>query len=147
MNVSPLTSAVAIARALGHPARLRTVAVLTGGDLCVCQITAMLALAPSTVSALLRELRHAGLITEHKDGRWVYVSLADDATIRPWIDNAVSAVRTDPTFTSDRRTVNELRKLSLEELRSLCSHQTRTHRTPHGSGKSAETAPKPRHPR
>ena len=50
-----MASAIAASRALGHPARLRTVAMLGSGELCVCQITEVLKLAPSTVSAHLRE--------------------------------------------------------------------------------------------
>ena len=73
MMSSNLESSVATARALGHPARLRTIAMLRSGELCVCQITEVLGLAPSTVSAHLKELKQAGLITERKDGKWVYI--------------------------------------------------------------------------
>ena len=48
-------------KALAHPGRLRILAMLRGGPLCVCQMTAVLKLAPSTVSAHLSELRSAGL--------------------------------------------------------------------------------------
>ncbi len=72
MKSSNLDTTVAAARALGHRARLRTVAMLRSGELCVCQITEVLKLAPSTVSAHLKELKQAGLVSERKDGRWVY---------------------------------------------------------------------------
>ena len=68
MRSSNLDSAVAAARALGHPARLRTVAALHSGELCACQITEVLKLAPSTVSAHLRELKLAGLVVERANG-------------------------------------------------------------------------------
>ena len=61
MTISKLETAVTAARALGHPARLRTVAMLRSGELCVCQITEILKLAPSTVSAHLKELKQARL--------------------------------------------------------------------------------------
>ena len=41
------------------------------GELCVCQITEVLGLATSTVSAHLKELRRAGLTVERKEGRCV----------------------------------------------------------------------------
>ena len=51
MTMSNLNAAVEISRALGHPARLRIVAMLRSGELCVCQIVAVLGL-----SELLRPL-------------------------------------------------------------------------------------------
>jgi len=71
-----LSDIVHVHKALGHPARLRIVAMLRSGELCACQITAVLQLAPSTVSSHLAELRRAGLLTERKDGRWIHYRLA-----------------------------------------------------------------------
>jgi DNA-binding transcriptional ArsR family regulator len=116
MRVSELDAAVQISRALGHPARLRTVAMLRSGELCVCQITEVLQLAQSTVSSHLRELRRAGLITERKDGRWVYFTLAEDPDTGPWIDAALSTAHGDAQLEADRLKVEELRELSVEDL-------------------------------
>ena len=116
MKISNLTSAVAIARALGHPARLRTVAMLCSGELCVCQITEVLKLAPSTVSAHLKELKQAGLVSERKDGRWVYFNLIDDENTRSWIEAALSPSASDPQLEADGRLVDELRRLPVEDL-------------------------------
>ena len=44
---------LAITSALGHPARLRVVAMLQGGELCACQITEVLGLASSRCAARL----------------------------------------------------------------------------------------------
>ena len=71
MKVSNLDAAIAATRALGHPARMRTAAMLRSGELCLCQITEILELAPSTVSLHIKELKRAGLVRERKDGRWV----------------------------------------------------------------------------
>ena len=46
MTESPLSAATAAAKALAHPARLRVLAMLSGGPLCVCQMTAVLGTAP-----------------------------------------------------------------------------------------------------
>ena len=113
---SDLDRTVAIARAFGNPARLRIAAMLRTGDLCVCQITEVLGLAPSTVSAHLRELRQAGVTTERKVGRWVFVGLADDPGAGPWIDNAMDAVKGDPLIAADAELVDELRRLPVEDL-------------------------------
>jgi len=111
-----LESAVTVARALGHPARLRTVAVLRTGELCVCQITEILKLAPSTVSAHLKELKRAGLTVERKDGRWVHIGLAEDANLRSLIDAALMTVADDPQVVEDASFVEKLRGLPVEML-------------------------------
>jgi DNA-binding transcriptional ArsR family regulator len=116
MNHRSLESAVTAARALGHPARLRAVAMLQTGELCVCQITEVLKLATSTVSLHLRELKRCGLVTERKDGRWVYVGLTDDPTGRDWVGAAISAAGDDPQLEADARLVDELRRLPVEDL-------------------------------
>ena len=116
MKISTFESAVAAARALGHPARLRTVGMLRSGELCVCQITEVLKLAPSTVSAHLKELKQAGLVSERKDGKWVYFDLIDDEGTRSWTEAAVSGLVNDPQIEADERLVAELRKLPVEDL-------------------------------
>ena len=116
MKVSKLDSAVAVARALGHPARLRVVAALRTGDLCVCQVTEVLKLAPSTVSAHLKELKRAGLIVERKEGRWVHVGLTEDLLIRPVVDASLATLEADPQLVDDAEFVEELRGLPVETL-------------------------------
>jgi DNA-binding transcriptional ArsR family regulator len=70
-----LPTLVDAVKALAHPGRLRLLAMLRGGDLCVCQLTAVLELAASTVSSHLSDLRRAGLVTERKSGKWVHYHL------------------------------------------------------------------------
>ena len=137
MKDASLSSAVAAARALGHPARLRTVAVLRSGELCVCQITEMLGLAPSTVSAHLKELRQAGLTTERKQGRWVFVTLADDERVRAWIDSTLAVVAGDRQIAADAALVAELRGLPVEDLCRLGLAEARARQTSDTSHKGA----------
>ncbi len=111
-----LSDLVQTYKALGHPARLRIVAMLKRGELCACQITAVLDLAPSTVSAHLAELRRAGLIVERKDGRWVHYRLArseDVEHIAQWLWHRV---KRDPQVRSDAAVVKQLRKVPLADL-------------------------------
>jgi DNA-binding transcriptional ArsR family regulator len=107
---------VTVARALGHPARLRAVAMLRFGELCVCQVTTVLGLAPSTVSLHLRELKRAGIVRERKQGRWVHVGLSDDIEARSWVELAVAAAGPDPQLVRDAAVVDELRLLPVEDL-------------------------------
>jgi arsenate reductase/ArsR family transcriptional regulator len=116
MTISPLTRTHAITRALGNPTRLRILAMLETGELCVCQITEVLGLAPSTVSAHLRELRLAGLIGERKQGKWVYASLQEKAEAARWTTLARETVEGDPQIEADASLVAELRRLPVEDL-------------------------------
>lgn len=70
-----------IASALGDNSRLRIIWMLEEGPRCVCQLTEVLELAPSTVSRHLLVLRQAGLIDSFKQGRWIfyYLACADSA--------------------------------------------------------------------
>jgi arsenate reductase/ArsR family transcriptional regulator len=116
MTFNPLGAAVLIARALGHPGRLRIVGMLRGGELCVCQLTEVLGLAPSTVSLHLKELKRSGLISERKDGRWVYLALSEDSAVQPWIETALAALAGDPHLEADEEMVEQLRRLPVEDL-------------------------------
>jgi DNA-binding transcriptional ArsR family regulator len=116
MSDSQLDSVLAATRALAHPARLRILAMLRTGELCVCQITAALGLATSTVSAHLRELKLGGLITERKQGRWVHLALSNDDDAAPWIRSALDRLADDPQVADDDRMVEELRELGVELL-------------------------------
>jgi DNA-binding transcriptional ArsR family regulator len=136
MNTTTLDLAVAAARALGHSARMRIVAMLQPGELCVCQITEVLKLAPSTVSAHLKDLRLAGLTLERKDGRWVYISLADDPAARTWIETTLAAAGDDPQLAADRRLVTELRRLPVEDLCRLGYDGAVAERLHHTSARS-----------
>ncbi len=116
MKISNLDVAVTISRALGHPARLRTVSMLRSGELCVCQIKEVLELAQSTVSTHLRELKRAGLISERKQGRWVFCALSNESEYRPWIDVALQALGEDCQVHVDDRLVEEIRRLEIEDV-------------------------------
>ncbi len=116
MATGSLLEAVQINKALGHPARTRIMAMLRSGELCACQVTAVLNLAPSTVSAHLRELRRAGLVDERKDGRWIYYGLRKAGHPDKIVDWLWQRVKTDPQVISDAAFVEQLRALPVEEL-------------------------------
>ncbi|MBX7151094.1 metalloregulator ArsR/SmtB family transcription factor [bacterium] len=62
-------------KAVSDPNRLRILKMLQMKDLCVCEITEVLQLAPSTVSKHLSILKESGYILEEKDGKWVNYSI------------------------------------------------------------------------
>ena len=52
-------------KALGDPQRVRALAALRGGELCLCRLIALLRLAPSTVSKHMSLLIQAGLVFDN----------------------------------------------------------------------------------
>lgn len=73
-GVRPLTK---LFRALGDETRVRIVALLAHGELCVCHIEKALELSQPNVSRHLGILRMAGIVDARRDGTWVYYKLAD----------------------------------------------------------------------
>ena len=65
-----------IFKSLSDKSRLRIVKMLEVKPMCVCEITSVLELAPSTVSKHLSLLQEAGLIEDTKNGKWVNYSLS-----------------------------------------------------------------------
>lgn len=66
-----------ITRALSDENRVRILMALRKRAFCVCQITALLDLSPSTTSKHLSVLKQARLIEGKKQGKWVYYRLAN----------------------------------------------------------------------
>ena len=73
IDVRPLTR---LFKALADQTRVRIVALLAHGELCVCHIEAALALPQPTVSRHLAVLRSAGMVEIRRDGLWVLYQLA-----------------------------------------------------------------------
>lgn len=69
----------AVARALAEPNRIRILAALRGGELCVCELCDALALSQSTLSTHLRVIRQAGLATTRRQGKWMYYEVKPEA--------------------------------------------------------------------
>jgi ArsR family transcriptional regulator len=65
-------------KAAAEPTRLRLLNLLRHGDICVCDLQAILGLPQHAVSRHLAVLRHAGLVTDHRHGQRVLYSLARD---------------------------------------------------------------------
>lgn len=76
----PLSEAAAVElagvlKALSDPVRLRLLSVVashTGGQACVCELSAGIELSQPTISHHLKVLRTAGLVECERRGSWVY---------------------------------------------------------------------------
>ena len=103
--------------AISDPGRLRMLMALVGRSLCVCQMTELLGLAPSTVSKHLSILKAAGLVEETKKGRWVYHELCGhDCAGRPVVDWAKTLLANDAIVAEDEAKVKKILSVDCETL-------------------------------
>lgn len=73
-------------RLLGDPTRVRILfALLEAGELCVCDIAAVVDTTDTKVSQAMRLLRGAGVVRNRRDGRSILYRL-DDAHVRMLLD-------------------------------------------------------------
>ncbi len=68
-----------ICHALSDEKRLRILELLAGGERCVCDLTGPIAVGQSLLSFHLKTLKGAGLVTDRREGRWVYYTLDAEA--------------------------------------------------------------------
>ena len=73
--------AAAAFHALSDPTRLQLLDLLRRGERCVCDLTETLDAAQPRLSFHLKTLKDAGLVTDRREGRWVYYAI-DDAALR-----------------------------------------------------------------
>jgi len=71
--------AVTLFHALSDATRLGILDMLKDGERCVCELQDELDAAQSRLSFHLRVLKEAGLVTDRKEGRWMYYTIASDA--------------------------------------------------------------------
>jgi DNA-binding transcriptional ArsR family regulator len=114
-----LQETAAVFSALGDPNRLRIVLALRQGELCVCQIVALLELANSTVSRHLQIIRETGIIESYKQGRWVYYRMAtgdEGATLARALLPMLSLAETSAQAAADERRLAKIQRVDPEEL-------------------------------
>ncbi len=123
MNHDTMRSTLRVTKALADRQRVRILMMLAPGELCVCQIVEVLALAPSTVSKHLSILSAADLVVSRKDGRWAHYRLPTDevsASVQPvltWLDELLEH---DATIQQDR---TKLRAVTACAPEQLCRQQ------------------------
>ena len=73
-----MTGLVLAAKALADPTRVRILAALRRGELCVCELSDALHITQSTLSTHLQVIRDASLVRTRREGKWVYYALRPD---------------------------------------------------------------------
>lgn len=111
-----------VLKAAGDPTRTRILKLLERGGLCVCQVQAVLGLAPSTVSKHLAILKTAELVTDRRDGKWIQYALATEAA-NPYVEPVLALLRgpidRDRTILADRQRLRMVRRIPLAALCQL----------------------------
>ena len=96
-------------KALADETRLRIVALLAHGELCVCHLETALHLTQPTASRHLAVLRNAGVVDHHRKGSWVSYRLT--AQSDPACEHQLRAlIGTFAKRTMLRQDVQRLRK-------------------------------------
>src|ERR671934_1683843 len=78
-TVSRLSRAAQLFHALSDETRLSIVQRLRFGERCVCDLTDVLDAAQSRLSFHLKVLKDAGLVTDRREGRWMYYTVNTEA--------------------------------------------------------------------
>jgi ArsR family transcriptional regulator len=65
-------------KAIADERRLRILSLLAQGERCVCELQEVLDAGQSLLSFHLKALKDAGLVTDRREGRWVYYEISRD---------------------------------------------------------------------
>ena len=103
-------------KALADRTRLRILALLAAGEVCVCNIHESLTLPQPTVSRHLAYLRRSGLVETRRDGIWMHYRLTPPAErlAGSIVDAALHAVGHVPSVTTDRRKLAKVAGLDVK---------------------------------
>lgn len=89
-------------RTLGDPTRVRILDALSHGELCVCDLAALVRMSESAVSHQLRLLRNLRLVKPRREGRMVFYAL-DDRHIISLFRQGLRHVQESPRQKNQRR--------------------------------------------
>lgn len=120
---TPPTTLEQLFRALADHTRLRILALLAAGEICVCHIHGALAIPQPTASRHLAYLRRTGLVATRKDGLWVHYRIAvpSDPAMASVVAATIDALRSTRGITSDRRKLSGLTAIPLKVLEETAS--------------------------
>ena len=106
MNTNP----EAFFTALSHPLRLRALLLIHAeGELCVCELTHALGVSQPMISRHLAQLREAGVVSDRRQGLWVYYRL--EPQLPAWAADVLTAAEglaEQAPFADDRAALAEM---------------------------------------
>jgi DNA-binding transcriptional ArsR family regulator len=102
----PLRGYERVMKSVADPTRVRILKLLEGGEMCVCQVIAVLEFNQSTISKHLFLLKMAGLVKERREGKWMHYSL-DGSVGSPYARKMLQTLKgwlnADPVIERDRK--------------------------------------------
>jgi ArsR family transcriptional regulator len=108
--IHPMKTTARMFKALSDETRLRILCLLLEGELCVCDLMAVLQLPQSTVSRHLAYLKNSGWVDDRRCGVWMYYSIADNGNElqKGILANLLTALPSLETASLDHERLNEL---------------------------------------
>lgn len=106
-----MDSLASILKTLGHPDRLRILALLSHGDFTVSEVTQVLGLSQPRVTQYINTLEKTGIIERFKEGSWVFSRLhRHDPRIWAVVSTVLSQLpEDDVVLRADRRRLDEIK--------------------------------------
>jgi ArsR family transcriptional regulator len=106
-NISPET----LFAALSNATRLRCLLLLLQHEeLCVCELTHVIGAAQPNMSRHLAQLREAGLVTDRREGQWIYYQI--DPGVPDWVMQTLrevaAGIRDVDPYQSDRTVLTRM---------------------------------------
>jgi len=83
-------------QAIAEPTRFNILRRLHKGERCVCELTDALDAAQSRLSFHLKVLKDARLVTDRREGRWMYYTINPDGLHE--IEEVIQALAPDPSL-------------------------------------------------
>jgi ArsR family transcriptional regulator len=115
-----MNALVTMAKALADPTRVRILAAVHDGELCVCELCDALDVTQSTLSTHLQVIRDAGLLEARKAGKWTYyrVHPQQQAVVDAVFKAFRASLESDQVLRQDRRKLQS--RLTLRNDGACC---------------------------
>ncbi|HEX7652765.1 MAG TPA: metalloregulator ArsR/SmtB family transcription factor [Verrucomicrobiae bacterium] len=96
--------------ALADTTRLRLLALMQGGEICVCHLQGVLDTNQPKISRHLAYLRRAGLVASRREGKWMHYRLKPQApTQQTALDNILQGLAGETQIRKDQQRLQQLR--------------------------------------
>jgi len=107
---------IKILKAISDDNRLRIICLIFHkSGLCVCEITEIIGLSQSTISAHLKKLRDAGLITYSKNGLWInyYINKELEKIFLNLLNILMARLKNDKKIKEDLKKAGKVSRLEI----------------------------------
>ncbi len=75
---------IRVFKALGESTRMKIVKLLATQSMCVCELSEVLDMLQPRISQHMKVLKEANLVSESKQGYWIYYSLKQETLQKYW---------------------------------------------------------------